>query len=420
MQPAVVPAWPVCQRDYREVSDTPLHAHITEHIATLSKVAGDLRVATRQRQIETRVLDVARNMIKDLESRHLSDEARKDLQRNIANLEEAREALEAIQLAVQQGTELRERLVVASKGLSDLRREEKVLAGIRESVAEFPAQLGLDSPTESEGIDQVLSRCLEAIGTRITDIDQLQKLRVLALSTFREVKIQRVEIDNVMSQRAAIALEKVLVDKSFASVQATKEEGKKLATRVEEVRTDIIKRVFNNTLNELWRDLFVRLAPDEKFVPGFAIPTTSRSGVDVKLETRPRGSSVASGHPRSMLSAGNLNTAALTLFLSLHLSVKPLLPWIVIDDPVQSMDEIHTAQFAALLRSLSRQCRRQVIIAVHEKSLFDYLALELSPASQNDSLITIELSQAIGKDTIITPEIKTWNPETIFTPALSA
>ena len=56
-----------------------------------------------------------------------------------------------------------------------------------------------------------------------------------------------------------------------------------------------------------------------------------------------------------MLSAGNLNTAALTLFLALHLSVKPMLPWLVIDDPVQSMDEVHISQFAALLRTLSKE-----------------------------------------------------------------
>lgn len=32
-----------------------------------------------------------------------------------------------------------------------------------------------------------------------------------------------------------------------------------------------------------------------------------------------------------------------------------------------------------------------MIIAVHERELFEYLALELSPAFQGDELITIEL-----------------------------
>lgn len=80
-----------------------------------------------------------------------------------------------------------------------------------------------------------------------------------------------------------------------------------------------------------------------------------------------------------MLSAGNLNTAALTLFLALHLTAKPTLPWLLLDDPVQSMDEVHVAQLAAVLRTLTRQHKRRIIIAVHEQALFDYLVLELQP-----------------------------------------
>lgn len=49
------------------------------------------------------------------------------------------------------------------------------------------------------------------------------------------------------------------------------------------------------------------------------------------------------------------------MFLALHLSVKPQLPWFILDDPVQSMDEVHIAQFAALLRTLSAatKCKTQ-------------------------------------------------------------
>ena len=108
-----------------------------------------------------------------------------------------------------------------------------------------------------------------------------------------------------------------------------------------------------------------------------------------------------------MLSAGNLNTAALTLFLALHLSVERKLPCLVIDDPVQSMDEVHIAQFAALLRTFSKQMGRQVVIAVHERSLFDYLALELSPAFEGDRLNVIELGRnAVGQTTY------RWDPRT--------
>ena len=88
-----------------------------------------------------------------------------------------------------------------------------------------------------------------------------------------------------------------------------------------------------------------------------------------------------------------LNTAALSLFIALHLAVEPLVPCLVFDDPVLAMDEVHVAQFAALVRTLSKRHKRQVIIAVHERELFQYLALELSPAFEGDELITIELGE---------------------------
>ena len=56
-----------------------------------------------------------------------------------------------------------------------------------------------------------------------------------------------------------------------------------------------------------------------------------------------------------MLSAGNLNTAALSLFIALHLAVEPTVRCLVFDDPVQAMNEVHVAQFAALIRTLAKQ-----------------------------------------------------------------
>jgi exonuclease SbcC len=112
-----------------------------------------------------------------------------------------------------------------------------------------------------------------------------------------------------------------------------------------------------------------------------------------------------------MLSAGNLNTAALTLFLALHLAVTPQVPWLVLDDPVQSMDEVHIAQFAALLRTLSKAHGRKLLVAVHDRALFDYLTRELSPAFADDQLITVELSRSAGANTIATPRFWTYSKD---------
>lgn len=191
-----------------------------------------------------------------------------------------------------------------------------------------------------------------------------------------------------------------------------REEGQAIRRAVDTARSSIIRREFNNRLNRLWRDLFVRLAPGEPFVPAFRIPTSATQRLQPKLITEHRLGGDAGGTPGAMLSAGNLNTAALTLFIALHLSVPKELPWLILDDPVQSMDDVHIAHFAALLRTLSKEHDRQVVIAVHDRQLFEYLRLELSPSTPKDSLITLELSRGPRRDTLCQHERLTYREET--------
>ena len=62
----------------------------------------------------------------------------------------------------------------------------------------------------------------------------------------------------------------------------------------------------------------MRLAPGEPFVPAFRIPESSTQRLQPKLITEHRDGGEAGGTPGAMLSHGNLNTAALTLFIALH------------------------------------------------------------------------------------------------------
>ena len=49
-------------------------------------------------------------------------------------------------------------------------------------------------------------------------------------------------------------------------------------------------------------------------------------------------------------------------------------------------------------RTLSKEHGRQVVIAVHDRQLFNYLRLELSPAFRDDSLITLEMTRSVDRD----------------------
>jgi NAD(P)-dependent dehydrogenase (short-subunit alcohol dehydrogenase family) len=64
---------------------------------------------------------------------------------------------------------------------------------------------------------------------------------------------------------------------------------------------------------------------------------------------------------------------------------------------IQQHSQVRIARFAALLRD------RQVVIAVHERALFDYLEVELSPAFPGDSLIAVEMTRTFEAKAVVTP-----------------
>ena len=154
---------------------------------------------------------------------------------------------------------------------------------------------------------------------------------------------------------------------SIAELERRRSVMREVRSEAEEARVSAVRRVFTNSLNRAWRDLFVRLAPEEPFVPIFKVPDANR-GVVATLETVHRDMKPG-GPPAAMLSAGNLNTAALTLFLALNLLVERRSTVHFLDDQVQSMDEVHVAQFgtpphadrAAWAASGDRSARARVI-----------------------------------------------------------
>ncbi|MDG4882011.1 AAA family ATPase [Mesorhizobium sp. WSM4884] len=402
---------PVCGRDFSEESKTPLHAHLSARITDLTAVSGQLQALNKDRAATLAAASNAERQLGEIRSRRLDNQTRDALRTRQALLQEIHLALEVISDSVAEGQQLLEAAASASRELSDLAALDQSGTALRESLVRFATELNLDPISPTESVDVALSR----FGAEAA---RLEEVYTSNQSIRREMRGNTLEVQRLTAARdpvvSAIATSQARLDQLNAAkgrADSIIHDARELAKRVGEARTTVVRKVFNGSLNRVWRDLFVRLAPEEPFVPAFAVPETNGGPVEAILETWYR-SGGKGGNPRAMLSAGNLNTAALTLFLALHLSVTPDLPWLIIDDPVQSMDEVHIAQFAALLRTLAKsKLQRQIVVAVHEKPLFDYLALEFSPAFQNDRLITIELSRSADGQTLMNYQPHVWQPD---------
>lgn len=383
---------PVCGRDYSEVSQRSLADAVRDRLDAITAAASRLADDTSQRSALTGVISNLQRERAMLAASQATVEERLRLQAASASLgglvAEARELTDAPFA----GAALLGRQADAVRGLEGWSRADVEEEILRTDIDALEVDMALASdrlelaPVRLARMSDAINARREEMTRQLSDVSRLTRLheRLTALN------LRQVEAEQRRDQRVSA---KKRADDAFRAAGEVRRSVGRLAEAASVARSRVVAEVFNDRLNSLWRDLFVRLAPDEEFVPSFDVPPGPSGRVRPVLKTIHR-SGKDGGPPSVMLSSGNLNTAALTLFLALHLSVQPKLPWLILDDPVQSMDDVHIAHFAALLRTLSKEHGRQILVAVHDRALFEYLALEMSPAFPTDELITIELERS--------------------------
>lgn len=401
---------PVCSRDFGEVSSSPLLGHLTARVTSLTQSAGLLSALSQERANTVSAVAARDREIGVAQAQVLTAEARTEFGQRLATLEQASEDLASLEGEAKAGETLFVQAASAAQALASARAADQQSAAIRDAAGRYATVLSVNPIGASEALQTALHRFLAEVTARLERLTAKESARRDGEAALRELLLKQQNIEAIKVRQLERGTARLGLHAAKEAGERTIEQARELLKLAQVERSRVVGKVFNDSLNAAWRDLFVRLAPDEPFIPAFALPQSTKGGIEARLETLYRDGSKG-GNPRAMLSAGNLNTAALTLFLALHLSVKPQLPWLIIDDPVQSMDEVHISQFAALLRTLSKQHGRQVIVAVHEKPLFDYLCLELSPAFEGDRLITVELGRTANGESVANTMVRDWKQD---------
>lgn len=404
---------PVCGRNYNEISPEPLEVHVTSLISRAVSAAERLKSFSKERTETLSILSSVERDRSALAGQMLTKDSQIELQQRAASLQKAQVQLQQIEGAAEEGARVRREYAEASGAAASLRLREVRSAEIRQVLTTICKTMNQPGPKDTETTPTALIRLITFTEEKNRELQIRQENRRDAIgmsALIKQLRDAELKRQDLVHQKSA-RLERI--KNALKDAATVRQDARTVSRAAEKTRQLVVSQVFNERLNEIWQNLFVRLAPTEPFVPAFTSPENEKSPIEARLETVDR-EGIRYGRPGSMLSAGNLNTAALTLFIALHLAVHPKLPWLFLDDPVQSMDELHIAQFAALLRTLARDQERQIIIAVHERPLFDYLALELSPAYAEDKLITIELSRSANETTEYTPTILAFEPDRLI------
>lgn len=381
---------PVCDRDFGELALGHLSGHLDRKIAELTGLGRRLQELTQQREsIEVEMEADQRSLVAMRGQLLSADQLSAAVGRREA-VQVLRTRLQELRPAIAEGNGLTARNRDVQNELAELQAAELEEQTVRSALDSAATVLGLPGPAPLESLSDAWRRLAAVASARASDFETHSAAVTEATESLSILRARGQRADELQAGVAEAAEEKLAWDQRVAEAKRRQGVAREVHSAANNARSTIVQQVFTESLNAVWRSVFTRLAPREPFVPIFGIPASTKTALELRLQTV-HSSGETGGPPQMMLSAGNLNTAALSLFIALHLAVEPVVPCLVFDDPVQSMDEVHVAQFAGLIRVLSKNHSRQVIVAVHERELFEYLTLELSPAYEGDALITIEL-----------------------------
>ena len=333
---------PVCGRDYDEVSEQPLAAHVALRISELGARTERLRDLAKARLKAVNDLSSAQRARDALPSGRMDRKEKAGVREKIRRLERARQELAAMSSGVAEGAKVLRRSAEAERARALTHRRDRSGAEIRADVTALSASAGLPRADDPMPIGEKIERLAGHTQARSADLELRQASRRAVAAKLTELADATRTERELQASLAKTRRSRLRAERNIKELERCRKRIQALRREAESSRRQIVRRIFNDSLNRMWRDLFVCLAPDEPFVPAFHVPDSPGEPVVANLQTVHRDGR-RGGSPAAMLSAGNLNTAALTLFLALHLSAERKLPWLLLDDPVQSMDEVGMA-----------------------------------------------------------------------------
>lgn len=269
---------------------------------------------------------------------------KEELQTLEARLNELTEESNALKGKIRQ-------ITLADLGTEDMERNiEDTLASIQTKIEES-------------------GRAYQKRNEQIEDTDQCaDKIRVI-----NNILLKREEYQ-AMDKRSKEDLEESKgISQSIREVETFKDRLDTLVSVLNEVQTSLASQSISETQEEIGK-LYSRLHA-HPYYNKLNISVTSKSVAGVQKNTYLiKASSTEESrdtYVSSRFSTGQINCAALAIFLSLAKMSKSGIGFIMLDDPSQSLDLEHSGGLSEILAEVSDE--RQIILATQDENLFSEL-----------------------------------------------
>ena len=208
-----------------------------------------------------------------------------------------------------------------------------------------------------------------------------------ALETYSDVVAESQATGEIArAESELVSAQAVLQDRrvSFQQVILRVSRLKQLSDAAAKARVDVTTARFA-AIEPLVTDIYSRLDPHPAFkIIGFKHDLYYRKGTST-----PVVSDIVAGvdaDPLIVFSASQANIAALSYFLAMSLGAgERALPFVLLDDPLQSMDDVNVLGFADLCRFL--RADRQLVLSTHDRRFANLLRRKLAPRDPRDRTI---------------------------------
>lgn len=220
------------------------------------------------------------------------------------------------------------------------------------------------------------------------NLDKLTSLEMIAENVLaaQSVSIEHRKLKRLEPELAHLRGQQTEKEKTLDKANRSLTDRRLLLQIAKEKEVEVVEEIFNE-LQPVVQDLFSRLAPH---------PTFRRLSISHELYYG-RGTSIPRAidplyslevNPSIVFSSAQANVAAICYFLALAFSSSTTdFGFVLLDDPLQSMDDVNVLGLSDLCRFLRKA--KQLIIATHEDRLSSLLLRKLT--SRDEPFQTLEL-----------------------------
>jgi DNA repair exonuclease SbcCD ATPase subunit len=246
-------------------------------------------------------------------------------------------------------------------------------------------ELGISATDNQE---TALGRAVAEAGSLIQRLSELQQIgESLALRLAQSSAMATIE---ELRREANALRQDIGVREETISARARTGE---LAQRVIEALREAASAVVEERLREinpLLQNIWARIDPHPAFrLVSFFSQVFRGKGQLSAIVTDPIEDKTCD-LPAAILSSSQVNALAISVFLALNLGIpKPPLPIAILDDPLQSLDDINLLGLVDLFRRTKD--RRQFLVSTHDARFGGLLSRKLRPGDQSGRTVVIEL-----------------------------